>query len=97
MSLPEIRTLLEAIERPDGDCAPINALVDEHIGHVAGRIAELKQLKVELDAIRAHCSGAHPARSCGIIESLARSAAKSARTGGHVQGSHGVAMAKRSR
>lgn len=97
MSLPEIRTLLEAIERPDDDCAPINALLDEHIGHVAGRIAELKQLKAELDAIRAHCSGAHPARSCGIIESLVKPAARSARARGHVRGSHGAAIAKRAR
>jgi Cd(II)/Pb(II)-responsive transcriptional regulator len=84
MSLPEIRTLLEAIERPDSDCAPVNSLLDEHIGHVAGRIAELKQLKSELDAIRAHCSGAHPAKACGILVSLAQPAPGNARRAGHV-------------
>lgn len=86
MSLPEVRTLLEAIERPGGDCAPVDALLDEHIGHVATRIAELGRLKEELDAIRAHCAGARPAKSCGIIETLSRPAAKRAARRSHVRG-----------
>lgn len=98
MSLPEIRALMAAIELPDGDCAPVNALLDEHIGHVASRIAELKQLKTELDAIRAHCSGEHPARSCGIIRTLARRGeAGSSRERSHVRGVHGAGAAKRPR
>src|SRR3990170_6357901 len=72
MSLPEIRDLLAAIERPDADCAPVNALLDEHIGHVAARIADLTALKEELDAIRARCAGRRPAKACGIVESLSR-------------------------
>lgn len=71
MSLPEIRALLAAMERPEADCGPVNVLLDEHIGHVAARIAELKQLKRELDAIRGHCQGASKARSCGILATLA--------------------------
>ena len=71
MSLPEIRALLAALERPEADCGPVNALLDEHIGHVAARIAELKQLKAELDAIRRHCEGATQAKSCGILATLA--------------------------
>jgi len=89
MSLPEIRTLLAALERPAADCAPVNALLDEHIGHVAERIAELKRLKTELDAIRAHCQGARPTRACGILESLARPQAGYARARGHVARAHG--------
>ena len=89
MSLPEICTLLEAIERPDADCGPVNALLDEHIGHVASRIAELKVLKAELDAIRAHCKGDEPAKYCGIVASLARPARKRADTPAHVHGTHG--------
>lgn len=89
MSLPEIRTLLESVERPDADCAPVNALVDEHIGHVAARIAELRQLKTELDAIRAHCSGARPTSQCGILETLAR-APSARRARSHIAAAHGV-------
>ncbi len=97
MSRPEIRTLLAAIERPDGDCAPVNALLDEHIGHVSGRIAELNQLKAELEAIHAHCSGKHPARACRIIETLAQPAKKRERAAGHVAGSHSAVAPRRSR
>jgi Cd(II)/Pb(II)-responsive transcriptional regulator len=88
MSLAEIRSLLAAIERPDADCAPVNALLDEHIAHVAARIAELRQLKAELDAIRAHCTGARPAKGCGILETLARPAAKRSRASSHVASAH---------
>lgn len=89
MSLPEIRRLLSAIERPDANCAPVNALVDEHIGHVAARIAELRQLKSELDAIRAHCSGARSTSQCGILETLAQApSARHARS--HIAAAHGV-------
>lgn len=87
MSLPEIRTLLDAVERPEADCEPVNALLDEHIGHVAARIAELKQLKSELDAIRAHCGGTKPSKACGILATLARPV-KRARSRNHVADTH---------
>lgn len=86
MSLPEIRGLLEAIECPGADCAPVDALLDEHIGHVAERIADLTALKRELDAIRAHCAGRRPANACGIVQSLSRPAAKRVRRNSHVRG-----------
>jgi Cd(II)/Pb(II)-responsive transcriptional regulator len=87
MSLPEIRTLLEAIERPGADCAPVDEVLDEHIGHVAARIADLNALKEELDAIRAHCAGGQPAKACGIVETLSRQSRRRApRRGSHVRG-----------
>lgn len=86
MSLPEIRALLGAIQSPGADCAPVEALLDEHIGHVAGRIAQLRQLKEELDAIRAHCTGGRPASSCGIIQTLSRRPAKRMPRASHVRG-----------
>jgi Cd(II)/Pb(II)-responsive transcriptional regulator len=98
MSLPEIRALLSAIERPGGDCRPVNALLDEHIGHVASRIAELRHLKDELDSIRAHCSGDKPARECGIVASLLDAKPGRPRGArGHVEGSHGADHGKRTR
>jgi hypothetical protein len=87
MSLPEIRTLLEAIERPGADCAPVDEVLDEHIGHVAARIADLTALKEELDAIRAHCAGQRPARACGIVQTLSRPASRRVRKSSHVRGS----------
>lgn len=90
MSLAEIRSLLAAIERPDANCAPVNALIDEHIAHVAARIAELRQLKSELDAIRAHCSGARPQKACGILKSLSEPTSLASRTRTLVASAHGL-------
>jgi Cd(II)/Pb(II)-responsive transcriptional regulator len=87
MSLPEIRALLDAIERPGADCAPVDALLDEHIAHVAERIDELNQLKQELDAIRAHCAGGKAAQACGIVETLSRPARRRLPARNHVRGS----------
>jgi Cd(II)/Pb(II)-responsive transcriptional regulator len=42
MTLDEIRALIALRESPAQDCGEINALLDEHIGHVAHRIRELK-------------------------------------------------------
>jgi Cd(II)/Pb(II)-responsive transcriptional regulator len=87
MSLPEIRALLEAIEQPGADCGPVDALLDEHIGHVAERIAELTALKEELDAIRAHCAGGNSANACGIVRTLSRQSRRRVpRRGSHVRG-----------
>ncbi|MGH8708351.1 MAG: Cd(II)/Pb(II)-responsive transcriptional regulator [Burkholderiales bacterium] len=86
MSLPEIRALIEAIENPGADCAPVDALLDEHIEHVAARIADLSALKRELDAVRAHCAGRQPASACGIVDTLSRPAAKRERRSSHVRG-----------
>lgn len=67
MSLAEVRQLLALA---DGDhCAEVNALLDEHIGHVAARIASLQALEAELRALRARCDGAGEA--CGILGGLA--------------------------
>jgi len=86
MSLPEIRDLLEAIERPGADCGPVDALLDEHIGHVAERIAQLSALKQELDAIRAHCAGRRPTGDCGILRALRRPARRRTSRRSHVRG-----------
>ena len=95
MSLREISSLLAAIERPDADCAPVNTLIDEHITHVAARIAELRKLKTELDAIRAHCAGAQPTKSCGIVQTLVRPESKHRRRRGHVASTHGARPQRR--
>lgn len=42
MTLDEVRALLRFIDTPQDDCAGVNALLDEHLGHVRHRIAELR-------------------------------------------------------
>ena len=48
MTHEEIRGLLAFMDGPAQDCAPVNDLLDEHIEHVAVRIAELEHLQKQL-------------------------------------------------
>ena len=70
MSHDEIRTLLKFRDAPEKQCAEVNALLDEHIGHVARRIDELALLARELKALRSQCRAVRTARDCGIMQSL---------------------------
>jgi len=91
MTLDEIRALLRFKDDPTGNCGSVNELLDEHIGHVAERIRELKRLQAELRQLRAQCDAVAGA-PCGILESLdleAESGApEAAAKAGHVGGSH---------
>ena len=87
MTLGEIRTLLHFKDAPEENCAEVNGLLDEHIGHVAVRIRELK-------ALREQCVSSQTAADCGILSSLEKAAQTSVRDStnqghsGHVHGSH---------
>ena len=91
MTLDEIRALIELREKPAADCGDIYALLDEHIGHVAQRIRELRALERELKALRARCTSPHPVSECGILDGLDRAAGQpvtAARKARHVSGTH---------
>lgn len=70
MTHDEIRTLLHLTDEPTKGCVSINALLDEHIGHVNTRLAELQQLKTQLIALREQCVGEHTVEDCGILHGL---------------------------
>ncbi len=70
MTLDEIRSLLRLRDSPSQDCGEVNALLDEHIGHVAQRIRELRALEKDLKALRARCSTPHSIDNCGILNEL---------------------------
>ncbi len=72
MSLDEIRVLLRLKDSPLENCADVNAVLDQHIGHVTRRIRELRALEKELRELRAQCREAREARECGILDRLAR-------------------------
>ena len=74
MTHEEIRTLLAFRHAPDQNCGEVNALLDEHIGHVAHRIRELRALEQELKSLRGQCQAVQASRDCGIMQSLARDA-----------------------
>ena len=70
MTQNEIRALLEVRDAPDEDCAKANRLLDEHIGHVGQRIAELMALQRELRQLRKLCGTSHAAKNCRILKEL---------------------------
>lgn len=92
MTLQEIRALLAFQDAPEDNCADVNALLDAHIGHVAQRVRELRQLEKQLKALRAQCQGVQDAAHCGILQGLSDGAATPSTVSvGHVHGSHGKA------
>ena len=91
MTLDEIRVLLRFKDAPQAECGEVNALLDEHIGHVATRIRELRQLEKQLKALREQCSGVHEAAHCGILNELVEASAlprAGRRAAPHVGASH---------
>lgn len=70
MTLDEIRSLLTYHDRPTEDCGEVTRLLDEHIGHVADRVAELRRLETQLRALRSACRHGKASGDCGILRSL---------------------------
>ncbi len=70
MTLDEIRILLRFKDAPNDHCLEVNALLDEHIGHVAQRIRELRHLEKQLKSLRETCLGAQDGQGCGILSEL---------------------------
>lgn len=92
MSLDEIRVLLRWQAEPGADCGAVNALVDEHIHHIATRIRELRALERQLKALRARCRQASDTAHCGILAGLSHADAPppgAAPPHRHVGGPHG--------
>lgn len=93
MTLDEIMTLLRFKDAPAQNCNLVNDLLDQHIGHVAERIKELKSLQTELKELREQCGAERDTVACGILTGLDRASRgggskKSKLQNGHVHGSH---------
>jgi len=89
MSLGEIRALLHFKDAPSGACGDVDALLDEHIGHVSRRIRELRALERQLKDLRQRCSAAREADHCGILAGLEEaSQGSSGNLSADVHGSH---------
>ena len=70
MAQDEIRQLLDQQDHPTDDCGAVNELVEEHIRHVEARIAELLQLRQQLQALRQSCQAQHTVEGCAILQEL---------------------------
>ncbi len=91
MALDEIRALLRFKQAPQANCAGVNELLDDHIGHVAQRIRELRALERQLKLLREQCGEANAASDCGILKGLSGEtliAAAKAPGRKHVHGTH---------
>ena len=91
MTLDEIRVLLSFKDTPTENCGEVNKLLDEHIGHVAQRIRELRQLERQLKGLRELCQDVQDAGHCGILKQLTlgvRQSPEGSRAVGHVRGAH---------
>jgi Cd(II)/Pb(II)-responsive transcriptional regulator len=90
MTLDEVRLLLQFRDVPESDCAGVNQLLDEHIGHVTERIEALTLLEKELRRLRRQCRKAQKAKDCGILVEIGNDAALVGRKAAkrHVAGTH---------
>ena len=94
MTLGEIRTLLQFKDAPQENCAEVNALLDEHIGHVTTRIGDLRRLESDLKALRKQCASGQAGTECGILSGLDEAARQQNRPSeerghaAHIQGTH---------
>lgn len=70
MTHDEIRALLQAMHCAGKNCGPIDAIVREHLTHVRRRIAELRTLEAQLQALNAVCTADRRVEECGIIREL---------------------------
>jgi Cd(II)/Pb(II)-responsive transcriptional regulator len=70
MTLDEIGRLLLLKDNPKMSCEQVNALLDAHIAHVAGRMAELRRLKSDLEMLRQRCGSIRSAGECEILARL---------------------------
>lgn len=96
MTLDEIRVLLRFKDDPQAECGEVNAMLDEHIGHVRTRIRGLRQLEKQLQALREQCDDVREAASCGILNHLTEYALPvDGRVNTHVKAAHGAPKGQR--
>ena len=96
MTLEEVKRLLKFCDAPQESCFEVNALLDEHIGHVAERMAELRMLEKRLKQLRRLCKQVQASKDCGILNELAHASSddsRRTRVTGHVRGAHGPSAA----
>lgn len=92
MTHDEIRALLRFRDCGGQDCGDVDALLDEHIGHVARRIAELQRLEAQLRGLRASCGQRRSIDECGILRGLGEPTTPAENAGphhpAHLRGAH---------
>ena len=88
MTLEEIRTLLDQVDKPDKNCDGIVNILEAHIEHVRERIAELRRLRSDLQVLRERCTANHANDKCEIVADLSKSKIKERPRKNHIS-THG--------
>ena len=70
MPLEDIRQLFGLLDHPEADCEMANCLIDEQLGRVRERMASLRTLERQLQALSTQCSAQASAGECGILREL---------------------------
>lgn len=74
MPLSQVTMLLGFVDQPGAPCGDVDLLVDQQLVKVRARLKSMKALEKQLLQLRAMCSGAHAAESCGILTELVAAA-----------------------
>jgi DNA-binding transcriptional MerR regulator len=69
-SLDQIIDFLRLSSENSSSCVKVCRIVERHLKHVEGKLADLKRLASELRRITSSCTGTRPMSECRIIESL---------------------------
>jgi DNA-binding transcriptional MerR regulator len=69
INLADIKILLSLREAPEGDCGPVNDMVDRLIIQLEEQLKSIKILKKNLEILKGHCSGGTIAE-CPILKGL---------------------------
>ncbi|HKO87774.1 MAG TPA: Cd(II)/Pb(II)-responsive transcriptional regulator [Burkholderiales bacterium] len=68
MGLADVQRLLAFRQDPQAHCADVNGILEQHIAHVAKRLAELQTLQKQLLKLRARCR--KEVKACGVLQAL---------------------------
>jgi DNA-binding transcriptional MerR regulator len=68
--LAEIKALLKLRQAPDGDCRPVDQMLDSVIGKLEAQILSIRRLKRNLVALKGRCGGGKTIGECDILKTL---------------------------
>ncbi len=74
MPLSQVAVLLGFVDQPGAPCSDVNGLIDQQLAKVRARLQSMEALEKQLLQLRARCSGAPGAESCGILGELVAAA-----------------------
>ncbi|MDR2368229.1 MAG: MerR family transcriptional regulator [Deltaproteobacteria bacterium] len=69
IALTDVKLLLKLRKAPEGDCGPVDDMVNRLIGQLDDQLRSIKKLKKNLETLRGRCHGGSIAE-CAILKSL---------------------------